>query len=181
MKNKSKYGILILGILGFALLCYNKYFALAETSFEPQELVFSKWFFGIGILSIGIYFLNKKLSNLLTKVAIATFGICLILNIYLSVQIYESVRIGKIYAEYGELDTCVKMEKRFASDLKNKEIKYFQCISNFNPELEKILKDEYKIETFGMDCKFEFEKECYNKLVNIYLKEEHHKSLIDIY
>ncbi|MGY5353648.1 FEKKY domain-containing protein [Wenyingzhuangia sp. IMCC45467] len=179
MNKRTKYIILALGILRFIFLLYNKNFALAENSLEPPELKYSKLFFGIGVLSIGIFFLSKKLRNLLITLAISGFTICLILNISLSIQIFESVRIGKIYAEYGELDTCEKMEKRFATDLKNKKIKYFQCLTSFNPELEKILKNEYNIETFGMNCETESEKECYNKLVKKYLKKEHNKSFID--
>lgn len=179
MKKRTKSIILIIGVLGFILLLYNKYFALAIDSLEPPELKYSKLFFGIGVLSFGIFLLSKKLRNLLITVTIVGFTICLILNISLSIQIYESVRIGKIYAEYGELDTCEKMEKRFARDLKNKEIKYFQFGFGYDIELDETLKNEYEIETIGMGCYIESEMICYNKMVNQYLKEKYNDRIID--
>ena len=72
--------------------------------------------------------------------------------------------------EYSELETCEEMEKRFALDLKNGEIKYFQFGIGYDIELEKSLKDKYGIETYGMGCTIQSEKECYNELVNNYLK-----------
>ena len=34
---------------------------------------------------------------------------------------------------------------------------------------------------FGMGCMIQSEMECYNELVNEYLKEKHKKTLVDIY
>ncbi len=44
------------------------------------------------------------------------------------------------YSEYSEIETCKEMEKRFATDLKNGEIKYFQFGIGYDIELEKALK-----------------------------------------
>ena len=110
---------------------------------------------------------------------IGTFGICLILNLYLVAQIYESAQIQKRFSEYTELETCEEMETRFASDLKNGEIKYFQFGIGYDMELEKALKDKYEIETFGMGCTIRSEMICYNELVNAHLKEKHNDRIID--
>ncbi len=109
------------------------------------------------------------------------FGICLALNLFLYIQIYESVQMQKRYDEYYELETCGKMEKRFAADLQNGKIKYFQFGIGYDVELEKILEKKYDIEMFGMGCMIQSEFECYNKLVNEYLTEKYKKSLVDIY
>ena len=163
------------------MIYYNDKYALTETSFDPIELKYSKWFFAIGILCVGIYFFNKNLRNIITKIMFGAFGICLALNLFLYIQIYESVQIQKRYDEYYELETCEKMEKRFATDLQNGEIKYFQFGIGYDVELEKILKKKYDIEMFGMSCMIQSEFECYNKLVYKYLKESHNESINDIY
>ncbi|NMH88061.1 hypothetical protein HHX25_11150 [Flavivirga sp. Y03] len=180
MKPKTKYILSILVISGFALLYYNHNNELTETSFDSTELKYAKRFFGIGILCLVLYFFNKKLKNLLTKIMFGVFGISLALNLYIFPRIYESVRINKIYYEYSEIETCEEMEKRFATDLKNGEIKYFQFGIGYNVGLEKTLKEQYNIETFGMGCTIQSEKECYNKLVNEYLKKDFNKSISDI-
>lgn len=58
-------------------------------SFDPPELKHSKWFFGIGILCVGLYVLNKSWQNVLTKIILGAFGICLVLNAYLFFQIIQ--------------------------------------------------------------------------------------------
>lgn len=115
----------------------------------------------------------------MTKIMIGTFGVSLVLNIYLANKIYKSLQINKIYAEYAEIETCEEMKKRFETDLKNGEIKYFQFGIGYDNELEKTLKNRYNIETFGMGCTIQPEIECYNQLVNEYLIEKHNDSIID--
>ena len=178
MNTKTKYILLILGISAFGLLVYNKYNALAEVSIIP-ELEYSKILFGIGILCVGLYYFVKKWRKGLTKIMIGAFGICLALNLYVVAQIYESVQIQKRLTEYAELETCEQMEKRFAIDLKNGEIKYFQFGIGYDMELEKTLKKKYEIESFGMGCTVYSEMICYNELVNAYLKEKHNDRIID--
>ena len=181
LRNKTKYILLTLGILSLILIYYNDKYALTETSFDPIELKYSKWFFAIGILSVGIYFFNKNLKKIITKIMFGAFGICLALNLFLFIQIYESVQLQKRYAEYYELETCEKMEKRFETDLQNSEVKYFQFGIGYDVKLEQILEKKYDIEMFGMGCMIQSEMECYNELVNEYLKEKHKKTLVDIY
>jgi hypothetical protein len=87
MKSKTKYILTILAILDLVLIYYNHFNALNETSFDPPELKYSKWLFGIGILCVGFYFSNKSWRNILTKIMLGAFGICLALNLYLFFQI----------------------------------------------------------------------------------------------
>ncbi len=178
MNIRTKYILLILGISAFGLLIFNNNNAFSANSFIP-ELEYSKVFFGIGVLCGGLYFFLKKWRKGLTKIMLATFGICLVLNLYLFAEIYESVQIQNRYTEYALLETCEEMENRFATDLKNGEIKYFQFGIGYDIELEKTLKDKYNIETFGMGCTILTEMECYNELVNNYLKEKYNDDIID--
>ncbi|AXO78892.1 hypothetical protein DZC78_00305 [Olleya aquimaris] len=60
---------------------------MTETSFDPPELKYSKWLFGIGIICVGLYFSNKNWQKVLTKIMIGALGICLALNTYLFFQI----------------------------------------------------------------------------------------------
>ena len=103
---------------------------------------------------------------------IGTFSLCLAQNLYLVAEYYRQTQSQKRLSEYYELKTCEEMENRFTTDLKNGEIKYFQFGIGFDIELEKILKNKYKIETFGMGCTIQSEMICYNNLVNDYLKQK---------
>ena len=166
-------------IAGIVLLYYNDNNALTETSFDPPKSKYSKWLFGIGILCFGLYFFKKTWRNLLTKIMIGTFGVCFAINLYLFIEIYPYVQINKIYAEYSEIETCEEMEKRFSTDLKNGEIVYFQFGIGYDIELATTLKKTYKIQSIGMGCTIQSENECYNKLVNEYLKEKYNDGIID--
>lgn len=110
---------------------------------------------------------------------LGAFGICFALNLYLFIEIYPYVQIGKIYAEYSEIETCEEMEKRFAADLKNGKIIYFQFGIGYDNELAKTLKEKYKIQTIGMGCIIQSEMQCYNKLVSNHLKEKYKDEIID--
>ncbi len=161
------------------LTIYNHNNELTGTGFDSVELKYAKRFFGIGILCIGLYFFNKNWRNLISKVMIGAFGISLLLNIYIVPRVYRTVQLNEIYYEYSELETCEEMEKRFSTDLKNGEIKYFQFGIGYDIELEKTLKRKYDIETFGMGCTIQSEMECYNELVNNYLKEKYNDGIVD--
>ncbi|WP_144709407.1 hypothetical protein [Cellulophaga sp. RHA_52] len=87
MKTRTKYIFLIIGIIDSVLIYYNHNNALAETSFDPPELKYSKWLFGIGILCVGLYFLNERWRNILAKIMLGAFGICLALSLYLFIQV----------------------------------------------------------------------------------------------
>ncbi len=110
---------------------------------------------------------------------IGTFSISLVLNLYIFPQIYESVQSNKKYAEYSEIKTCEEMEKRFLTDLKNEEIFYFQFGIGYDIELAKTLMEKYKIESIGMGCLIQPKMQCYNQLVNNYLKEKYNDGIID--
>ncbi len=160
---------------------YNDNNALTETSFDPPELKYSKWLFGIGILCAGLYLFRKAWRNILTKIMIGTFGVCFALNLYLFIEIYPYVQINKRYAEYSEIETCEEMEKRFSTDLKNGEVKYFHFGIGTLIGQNKILKDNYNIEVYSMGCLVQTEMECYNENVNDYLKKKYDKSMSDIF
>ncbi|MBQ4804530.1 hypothetical protein J8L88_16840 [Aquimarina sp. MMG015] len=152
---------------------------MTGTSFDSVELKYAKRFFGIGVLCTGLYFFNKNWRNLLVKIMIGTFSISLALNLYIFPGIYESIQINKKYAEYSEIKTCKEMEKRFLTDLKNEEIFYFQFGIGYDIELAKTLMEKYEIESVGMGCIIQPEMECYNQLVNKYLKEKYNDGIID--
>ncbi|WP_405207184.1 hypothetical protein [Aquimarina sp. LLG6339-5] len=180
MNTRTIYILLILAFSGFVLSYYNHNNALNGTSFDPLELKYAKRFLGIGILCVGLYFFKKKWRSVLTKIMIGTFGICFALNSYLFIEIYPYVQINKISDEYYFIESCEEIESRFATDLKNGEIKYFQFINgdDYNIELENTLKNKYKIQTFEMGI-MQPKLEYYNQLVNAYLKEKYNNEIID--
>ena len=145
------------------------------------ELEISQILFIICLVSCGLYFLITKYRKILTKIIIGTLGISFILNIHLSFENFQDILRQNRLSEYSELNTCEKMENRFATDLKNNKIKYFQFGIATDMELKQTLKTKYSIESFGMGCLIQSEFECYNKLVYKYLKEKYHISMNDIY
>ena len=143
------------------------------------ELDISKGLFFIGLMSLGLYFIAKNWRNGLIKIMIGAFGICFVLNLYAVSEYYKIIRIQNTIAEYSEIKNCSEMTNRFASDLKNDDIKYFQFGIATNMELQKTLKTKYGIESFGMGCLVQSEMDCYNHLVNEYLKEKHNDGIVD--
>ncbi|WP_028873231.1 hypothetical protein [Psychroserpens burtonensis] len=179
MNARTKYILLILGISAFGLSIYNKYNAYTETSFNPVELEYAKVFFGIGIFCVGLYYFNKNWRNLMTKIMIGAFGICLILNLYLIAQIYESKQIQNRLSEYYELD-CEKITDRFKADLKNNEIKYFSGGLVGSGNLSENIK-KYGIENFELGCQVYTNLNCYNELVSNYLKDQKNININELY
>tara|TARA_R110002124_G_scaffold286621_1_gene468061 strand:- start:753 stop:1295 length:543 start_codon:yes stop_codon:yes gene_type:complete len=179
MKTKARYIFLILVIVSFTLLYYNHNNVLTEISFDTTELRTAKILFLVGILLIGLWLFIKKWRNLLTKILIVAFGICIVLNLFLIAETYKIQKIQNTIAEYYALKTCGKMENRFTTDLKNDEIKYFQFGIGTDLELQRYLKTNYGIESYGMGCMVQPEFDCYNELVNNYLKEKHNDGIID--
>lgn len=143
------------------------------------ELDISKILFLLGLISFALYFLLKKWRNTLTKIMIATFGFCFLLNVYAVSEYYKIIQTQNTIAEYHKLKTCGEMENRFSTDLENGELKYFQFGIGTDLELQKTLKTKYGIESYGMGCIVQSEFDCYNKLVNNYLKEKHNDGIID--
>ena len=171
--------LLTLGILAFGLLIFNNYYAYYWYSIVP-ELEYSKIIYGIGILSVGLYYFVKKWRNVMTKIMIGAFGICLILNLYLVAEYYKDVQSQNRLSEYYELETCKKMENRFVVDLKKGELKYFHFGIGAIMGMKDIMQSNYDIEYYSMGCLLRSEMECYNKLVDKYLKQNYDKSLSDI-
>lgn len=143
------------------------------------ELDISKGLFVLGLISFGLYFLAKDWQNGLTKIMIGTFGICLMLNLYTLSEYYKIMQIQNTIAEYSKIETCDEMEKRFATDLKKGKIKYFQFGIATDIELQKSLKTKYGIESYGMGCIVQSKMDCYNDLVNDYLKEKYNDKIVD--
>ncbi len=171
--------LLILGILAFCLLIFNNYYAYYWYSIV-LELEYSKIIFGIGILSVGLHYFIKKWRNVMTKIMIGAFVVCLVLNLYLVVEYYKDVQSQNRLSEYYELETCKKMENRFVVDLKKRELKYFHFGIGVIMGMKDIMKSNYDIEYYSMGCLIRSEMECYNKLVDKYLKKNYDKSLFDI-
>ncbi|WP_024769094.1 FEKKY domain-containing protein [Aquimarina macrocephali] len=180
MNSKTKCILLTLAISVVGLLVFNSYKAYYWYSIVP-ELEYSKIIFGIGILSFGLFYFAKKWGNGLTKIMFVAFGICLILNLYLIVEYYKTLQTQNRLSEYYELETCKKMENRFATDLKKREIKYFHFGLGSIIGMENVMKSNYNIEYYSMGCLLRSEMECYNKLVDEYLKENYNKSISDIH
>ena len=74
---------------------------------------------------------------------------------------------------------CDELKEFFATDLKNKEVKFFQYGMGADIELYQNLKSKYEIESFGMGCVKLSTIDCYNDLVNNYLIEKHNDSIVN--
>ena len=142
MNSKTKYLFLTLGIIGIVLLVFNSV-KMWNWSNIKLELEISQILFIISLISFGFYFILKKNRKFLTRIMIGTFGICLVLNLYLVTEYYQVLQTQKRFSEYSKLETCEEMENRFATDLKKGEIKYFQFGFEYDIELDKTLKNKY--------------------------------------
>ncbi len=179
MKSKTKYLLLILSIVGLSLMIFNNVKMYYWASII-EELEFAKISFAIGILSLGLYYLVKKWRNRLTKIMIIAFGVCLVLNLYLTAEYYKSIQIQNRLSEYSKFDTCEEMEKRFATDLKDGKLKYFSFGLISDNELTKRMKTNFGIDNFNLGCTVYSEKICYNKLVENHIKNKYGKSINEI-
>jgi hypothetical protein len=94
--------------------------------------------------------------------------------------IKNSIKESNQLSEYEEIATCDEMKNRFAIDLKNKEIKYFDFGLGTNIQLQNVLESRYEIEYLSMGCIIRSEMECYNKLVEDYLMQNYNKSIDDL-
>lgn len=180
MKSKTKYFLIAFGVIGAFLLVFNsikmQYWANIKLELNTSIVMFIT-----GLISFTLYFLAKDWQNVLTKIMIGAFGICLVINLHLWSKYYEINQRQNRLSEYEELNTCEELENRFASDLKKGEIKYFQFGFGIDIGLQEHLKDKYKIESYGMGCIVQSEMECYNDLVKNHLKLKHNKTMSDIY
>ena len=176
MKLKTSIIIVILCTLGVYLQFSN--FDVRDINNFNLMLNISGILILIGIPGFIIYLIKKE-NKKIKKVVIGLFFLSLAINSYVGYNKYKFNKISEIISEYFELETCEEMENRFATDLKNGEIKYFQFGIGYDMELKKTLKDKYKIESFGMGCTVHSEMICYNDLVNDYLKEKYNDGIID--
>jgi len=180
MNSKTKYLLFFLGIIGIILITFNSIEMWYWYDFK-FELEISQILFVIGLISFGFYFILKKRRNILTKIMIGTFGISLLFNIHLSTENFKNILRQKRLSEYYELETCKKMESRFNTDLKNEELKYFHFGIASISGMKEIMESNYDIEYFSMGCLLRSEMECYNKLLNKFLKENYNTSINGIY
>lgn len=176
MKLKTSIIIIILSSLGMYLLFSN--FDVRNINNFNLLLNISGVLIIIGIFGFIIYLISKK-SRKIKKIVIVLLIISLAINSYVRFYKYQIDKTNEILSEYYELKTCAAMENRFLTDLKNEELKYFQSGIGTNLELQKTLKTKYEIESYGMGCLLPSKFDCYNKLVNIYLKEKHNDGIID--
>lgn len=180
MTSKTKYLLFTLGIIGTILIVFNSIEMWYWYDFK-LELEISQILFIIGLIIFGLFFITKKYGKILTKIIIGTLGISLILNIHLTIKDFENLLHQNRLSEYYELETCEKMEKRFNSDLKKEDLKYFHFGIASISGMREIMDSKYNIEYFSMGCLLRSEMECYNKLVNKHVMEKYDKSINDIY
>ncbi len=176
MTSKTKYSIIIIAVVGLVFLIFS---SIKWMYWELEYLLIAKILYIIGFISLGLYFLAKDWRKVLTKIMLYAFSISLILSVYLSYQYYEWNKHYEILNEYEQIATCEKLKERFATDLENSELKYFQFGFGFDIELQRSLKNKYGIESFGMGCLVDMKMECYNDLVNNYLIEKHNDRVLD--
>ncbi len=179
MNSKTKYIILTLAISAFGLLIFNNYKTYYWYSITP-ELEIAIGLFAIGIICFGLYFLLKKWRNILTKIIIGTFSLCMAQNLYLVAEYYREIQSQNRLSEYHELETCEEMENRFETDLKDRKLKYFSFGLAADEKYSKRMKTELGIENFNLGCTVYSEKICYNKLVENHIKKKYGKTINEI-
>jgi len=175
MTSKTKYSIILIAVAGLIFLMFS---SVKWMYWELQYLMISKILYLIGIIGLVLYFLAKDWRKVLTKIMLITFSISLAINIYISYEYYEMKRSIEIANKY-ETANCDELKKLFATDLKNKEIKFFQYGMGTDFQLHENLKSKYGIESFGMGCVKLPTINCYNNLVNNHLMEKYNDSIVN--
>ncbi|MFC4635944.1 hypothetical protein ACFO3O_18680 [Dokdonia ponticola] len=173
IRMRSKKIIAILFMLGLLLAILNVYLFYYWYIYIEWILILN---FAVLAALLLIFFLNKKqfLStkrhHLLKRVFISVF---LLINITYGIKYYSMFLRNQKVDFYAKIATCDQMKLQFQEDVKNNEIKYFNFGitggvdgREYHPE-----KGIY-IDNFGLGCLIYGEFQCYNKLVNEYLKEE---------
>ena len=178
MNAKTKYIILALATSAFGTLIFinNEAYCRYSIIFKFE---YSKIAFGIGVLFFVIYNYIRKSPKIFGRLMVYTFGTCLVLNIYLMTEYYKMEQRRITLSEYHKLGTCDLMGNRFATDLIKGEIKYFQFGMGTDLQLQKTLDTKYGIESFGMGCCVLPNMNCYNNLVNEYLKKKYNDKIVD--
>ena len=174
MTSKTKYSIILIAVIGLVFLISS---SIKWMYWELEYLMIAKILFLIGLISVVLYFLAKDWQKALTKIMLFSFSISLILSAYLSYAYYEREKSIAIMTKY-ERANCNELKEFFATDLKNQEIKFFQYGMGADIELYDKLK-KYEINCYSMGCVKLSTIDCYNDLVNNYLKEKHNDSIVD--
>lgn len=170
---RSKKIIITFFILGLLMAILNVYLFY-------YWYIYIEWLLILNFLALAalllIFFLNKKqfLSlkqyHTLKRVFILVF---LLINISYGIKYYSTFLRNQKIDFYAKIATCDQMKLQFEEDVKNKEIKYFNfgLTGGFDGKEYHQEKEVY-IDNFGLGCVMFGQLQCYNKLVNEYLKED---------
>ena len=175
MTSKTKYSIILIAVIGLILLIFS---SIKWMHWGIEYLLIAKILFLIGLISFVLYFLAKDWQKTLTKIMLFSFSISLILSTYLSYAYFEREKTIALITKY-ERANCNELKELFATDLKNKDIKFFQYGMGTDIELQENLESKYGIRSFGMGCVKFSTIDCYNDLVNNYLIERFNDSIVD--
>lgn len=175
MISKTKFLIIIVAVLGFVLLVYSP---IQYKYWRFEYFFIAKVLYIIGVAGIVPYFFFKNWRKIIIKAILFIFSISFTISVYLLFEEREIRREVEIATKY-ENSSCDELKEFFATDLKNKEVKFFQYGMGTDIELYKHLKFNYNIELFGMGCMKFPSVDCYNDLVNKYLIEKHKDSILN--
>ena len=115
------------------------------------------------------------------KLTLTALGIGIIFSLVSAFSTYEyfdNERRNKIFAQYRELD-CEQMKNQFEIDLENNELKYFTGGMFYNEKFGKEL-NKLGIEEFYQGCVLTVDFECYEILLEEYLKKEKNADLEEL-
>lgn len=177
MYAKLKYIILSILILGIGLGIFS-YLNLRDNGYRTE--------FYLPAILIGLiiifFFLPRNLkmkSRILTFSALGIATILLLITINFTLTHFSIEKYQKTLTEYIESD-CEKMKERFATDLKNNELKYFSGgfagTGNLTKNLEK-----YDVQNFDLGCTYYGNLSCYSKLVSEHLKRKEKVNVAQLY
>jgi hypothetical protein len=177
MYAKLKYIILSILILGIGFGIFS-YLNLKDNGYQTEFYLPAM----LGGLTIVFYFLPRELkmkSRILTFSALGIAIIALLLTINFTSIHYSIERDVKILTEYQELN-CEEMNKRFTTDLRNDELKYFSGGFGGTGNLTTNLK-KYNVENFDLGCTLYGNLMCYSDLVSEHLKEKEDVRIAQLY
>ena len=177
MQIRTKHIALTLFLVDALLLIFNMEYR-DETLSIILDLDFAKYLFYLGTLSFVVYLIIAKSKEALTIsviITIISFSISMFFNLRLVKGNYDRIQCHKgisEYFQYFEYESCLKIEKRFAADVINGELKYFQDEYNSDLEFEERLRDKHSIELIGISCTRFTSMNCYNDLVKEYIRKK---------
>lgn len=141
-----------------------------------SDLDYSKLFLflsGISLVLFVILSSSYKEFRVLSIIASVSFlSLSIYFNLRLAKANFDRIQCNKSlteYYDYFEVDSCVKITKKFKQDVINQEIKYFQKEYNPNKEFEERIRDQYGIKLIGENCTQFTAMQCYNELVKDYI------------